>query len=1225
MKWTKPQYEAITYRDEKDVLVAAAAGSGKTAVLVERIIQKILDPENPISVDELLVLTFTDAAAKEMKNKISSAIEKKLKEQPENKHLKAQSIRVASADISTIHSFAKKIIGNNIHLTDIPAGFTIIDAAENEFLLDEALNSCMERYYSHIEAAAPFGELAAGYGGIKNDNSLRNAILRLYDFSKSMAQPVKWLSHAADMYGEVYKNGSIAGTSWDSLYLKCIKDHIRRILGYYDIMNDIAEQNFLKDDKISVFIKEETEMLAQILKCGSLDEYFDYLPNVKFRTKPSVRTKDEVLKYASDCITNLRKTAKSEFSKPGFMNFENLSDASDPIIKLYPRVKTLKNIVLMLMREHKKLKFKNSYLDFDDLEHELIKLLMNSDGSPTQFCKTLGHKYKEILVDEYQDTNNIQDTLFKLLSDGRGNIFMVGDLKQSIYRFRNASPKLFLDKYLSFGKSDNDGHLIRLSNNFRSRSSVVDSVNFVFSQIMHEDIADIEYTEDEYLHQSADYPDTNRESAYGTEMLLTDVLESNTFGEQSASGKIGASDSKRELEAETVAKRILKLMFEDDFKVTDKESGQLRPVEFGDIVILCRSVKNAAPVFEKVFYKYGIPLNSNADSGFLESIEVKTVISFLQIIDNPLQDIPLVAVLRSPMFGFTADELAIIRAESRSGYFFDALRRSALGGNSKSKNFIRILEDLRQKSAYMGVDELIYTICSELDYMAAVSAMTGGEIRKANLKLLFDRASSFERTSLKGLFNFVNYLERIGDSGNEMSQGKLSGSVSSVNLITIHKSKGLEYPVVILAHTSGSSSHSDTFVFNEHAGIGMSYVDTRARIKYTSPSIEIIKYLNKKESFAEEMRLLYVAMTRAKEKLIISCTNEGRSSQWLKPYIGKNNAVAPVFIESTDVFRDWLVFAFLSHKDCGELSELIQTDISALVPASDGGHFRFEYIQQIESESETENPDSAGNEANAEPVISEKIHIQDSPAKLITADEISAVLGYRYPYEEYTHIPLKLSVSEIKERMNSYENDEENGGYTPKHISIADRSFKEVSRSKAAETGTITHFVMQHIDPSETVSAEQIKQQISAMTAKNIITAAQAETVDTDAIYEFFMTDIGKRVIKAAQSNTLNREFKFLIPIRADEVYKEPGSSNTASTNQNIIVQGIVDCFFFEDDEIVLLDYKTDSCNKSSAEKHAGKYRIQAEFYAKGLEMIYNKRVKEKIIYFMKPRTAVVL
>lgn len=1226
MNWTEPQYEAITYKENKNVLVAAAAGSGKTAVLVERIIQKILDPQAPVSVDELLVLTFTDAAAKEMKNKIASAITKKLKEQPDNKHLKKQSLRVASADISTIHSFAKKIIENNIHLTDIPAGFTIIDSAENEFLLNEALSSCLERYYSHFDSVPPFAQLAVGYGGIKNDSSLREAILKLYDFSKSMANPVEWLNTSAEMYGEVYRSGTIENSAWEKLYLDCIKSHTQHILGYYDVMNGIIEQNFSESDKLYTFIKSETKMLKGVLNCETLSEYFDYLNCVSFGTKPRVPASDEVLKYASDRITDLRNTAKKEFVKPVFMRYKDFEEASAAVAALYPRVKTLKNIVLMLMRKHTKLKRKDSYLDFSDLEHELIKLLMKHDGTPSEFCKKLGKKYNEILVDEYQDTNNIQDTLFQLLSDGRGNIFMVGDLKQSIYGFRNASPELFLNKYINFGKSDRDGHLIKLSNNFRSRDNVVDSVNFVFRNIMHEKTADIEYTEDEYLHQSAKYPSTEDEEKYCTEMLLTNVQEGNSYAEQSKSGSFEPSNNKRELEAETVAKRILKLIYEDNFHVTDKESGKLRPIEFGDIVILCRSTKNAAPIFEQVFYKYGIPLSSNAESGFLDSIEVRTIISFLEIIDNPLQDIPLVAVMRSPMFGFTADELANIRVAKRRGYFYDALTCSAENGNAKSLKFLETLNRLRDKSAYMGIDELIYTIYSELDYMAAAAAMPGGEIRKANLKLLFDRASSFERTSLKGLFNFVSYLERVGDSNTDFSQGKASSSRSAVSMTTIHKSKGLEYPVVILAHTSSSSAKSAPFVFNEHIGIGMNYVDTNTRIRYSSLSMEIIKYINKKQETAEEMRLLYVAMTRAKEKLIISCTNEGVSKQWLKPQTDKNNKIAPVFVESTNVFRDWLVFAYLNHRDAKELDKLMLTDISEIVPDSDGGHFKFEYIgaseqfEQNKAVNNLKNPDEDKSEKQNTIVNSLKT-TASSPN--ITLDEVKAVLDYRYPYESLTKIPLKLSVSEIKERLLA-ENDEE-GGYIPKHSSVADRNFKQAVSSKAAETGTITHFVMQHINPKNTDTAEDVRHQISQMTANGIITEAQAETVDLCAIHEFFASNLGKRVIKAAENNTLKREFKFLIPINASEIYSELCKNNGKNNNGNIIVQGVVDCFFFENNEIVLLDYKTDNCTSLNASEHAKRYRIQADLYARGLEMIYKKRVKEKIIYFMKPKTAVLV
>lgn len=1206
MKWTDAQYEAITYNENKDVLVAAAAGSGKTAVLVERIIQKILSPENPVSVDELLVLTFTEAAAAEMKNKIASAIDKKLKEQPDNKHLKRQSLRVASADISTIHAFAKRIIQNNIHLTDIPSDFSIVETAENKFLLDRALDLCLEKYYTNIDRLPAFSELAAGYGGIKNDNTLRHEILRLHSFAMSMAQPEKWLNRAADMYREVCRLGTIEGAEWGDIFLDCIKQHTAHILGYYDIMDEIAGQNFTEDDALPLFITAEAESLKYILSCENLKQYFEYIAGFKFARKPTVKSDDILIKAAAERIGYFRDAAKKEFMQPKFMQIKSSEQAAEMIIRLYPRIKTLKNITLMLMRTHKKLKRKNSYLDFDDLEHELIKLLMNNDGTPTDFCTELGESYNEILVDEYQDTNNIQDTIFHLLSGGRGNIFMVGDIKQSIYSFRNASPELFLDKYRRFGKDSADGRLIRLSNNFRSRAAVVDSVNFVFRQIMHKTVADIEYTKDEYLHQSADYVGAEDETPYRTELLMTDVAKPQEEDALKPRGGFKAAENSAELEAETIAKRILKLIYKDKLLITDKQSGAQRPVGFDDIVILCRTPSKIAPALESVFYKYGIPLVTNMQTGFLEAVEVKTVLSFLEIIDNPLQDIPLVAVLRSPMFGFTADELAQIRAVKRRGRFYDALCAAAENGSSKAADFIRVLTDLRVKSTYMGVDELIYIICRDLDYEAAAAAMPGGEIRKANLRLLFDRASNFERTGLKGLFSFVSYLERVSNSDSDLAQGKTNGG-AAVTLVTIHKSKGLEYPVVILADTYSGVPHNETFAYNTACGIGMNYVDTKTRVRYDCPTLHLIKFLSHKQETAEEARILYVALTRAREKLIISCTNAGRDRKWLKPYITSDGNIARVLAESADTLRDWLVYAFLPHKDAGGLRDIMNSDLSEITPAKDGGGFSFKYIQSL-PESHCDNTETITEH------IEPDVKIKPEPENRVTVDAKS-ILGYRYPYEALTEIPLKLTVSEIKERLSSLDED---GTYTPRHSSVADRSFKEAVRSAAAETGTITHFVLQHINPCRTDTKQMIDEQISQMTANGMISEAQAKAVNSGLIASLFATELGERIRNAAQSGTLNREFKFLIPIDASEIYKNGG-------NGEIIVQGVVDCFFVENGEIVLVDYKTDNCTAESAKLSAEKYRVQADFYARGLEDIYGKPVREKIIYFMKPQTAVTL
>lgn len=1248
MNWTGPQNEAITYNKNKNVLVSAAAGSGKTAVLVERIIQKILDENNPISVDEILVLTFTDAAAKEMKNKIERAIEKKLKEFPENKHLRNQSIRIASANISTIHAFAKKIIENNIHLTNIPVGFSIISETENKFLKDEVLDNCMERYYEKFDKLPSFRELTLGHGGIKNDSALRDIILNINKFSQSLAQPKVWLNNAVRLYKVVAKQNSIAGTVWETEYMKCMQSHIERILCYYDAIDILVGNNFAEDDKITIFYKNEKKMFSDLRETaakGDIEKFFDAKSNLTFNRLPTVRGADKYTKGVLDQIKHFRDTVKSEYGKPKLIKYSSVQEMSQYIAKLYPRVKTLKNIVLMMGRRHQRYKLLNSYLDFNDLEHQLIALIMNPDGTPTEFCKNLGYRYKEILVDEYQDTNNIQDTLFRLLSGDRKNIFMVGDIKQSIYKFRNASPRLFLEKYNTYDndQDSNNGHLIKLSNNFRSRGAVVDSVNYVFKKIMHKNTAELEYTDDEFLYQSIPYPNSDNEEDYCTEMLMTNVLGKTTASKtenktenKKESNRYKSSDNKRELEGKTIANRIIDLVYKDKLEVTDKITGQLRPIEFGDIVILSRNW-SAANDFKKVFYDYGIPMSGEFGEGFLETIEVSTVLSFLQIIDNPLQDIPLLTILRSPMFGFSADELAEIRFGTRHGRFYTAMKNSAKNGNTKASEFIGCLNDLRKKSKYMGVDELISLICSDLQYQSIVSAMPGGEIRQANLKLLFDHATNFERTSLKGLFNFVGYLEKANETGVEPTSGRASsGTRSAVTFTTIHKSKGLEYPVVFIANTAGSRPNNNALVCSEDLGIGLDYVDTKQRIKYSSLSLDLIKFKNNKEALAEEMRLLYVAMTRAKEKLIISCTNEGNSKQWLKPLFDTDGNIVRSSIDGTEKFRDWLVFSFLGHKNASNLRDMMDSDLTELKLDDRGAcrHFKFQYFSYFTNDKDLSNEiskltsgtteiadeaTSGGIQLGIEP-IHETADIEKQNQPSLTKTEIEEVLGYKYPYEVLTKIPLKLSVSEIKRSFNidMTENESE---YIPRPSTIADRSFRKPKSGTAAEVGTITHYILQHINPELTETEDQLKEQIKKMIANHIISESQAESVDFLTIFDFYQTGIGDRIIKAYKENRLYREFKFLIPIDASDIYVR--LKNTEIGSEKITVQGIADCFFFEDDEIVLVDYKTDNCTQANAYEQAKQYTFQLEYYAKGLEMIFNKRVKEKIVYFTKPHMAI--
>ncbi len=1200
MNWTRAQAQAIEYNENKNILVAAAAGSGKTAVLVERIIRKILDENDPLSVDEILVLTFTNAAAREMKNKIKAAIDKKLKEFPDNKHLRAQASKIAAADISTIHAFAQKIIRNNIHRTDIPADFSLIDDGENELLLSEALDDCLERYYAKMDRLTSFADLTLGHGGIKDDKALRQIILRLYKYSQSLASPEKWLNNSVGLYKRVYDTGTISGTEWEKRFLEAANDILRKALEYYAEVNIIAEREFSEDDKFGAFFSREYEALKALSGCETADEFIKLKNGFKFKTRPR-ETKDEYIKSVLSEISVFRDKAKAILKEP-LLSYGSIHEISERIMLLYPRVRTLKNIVLMLGRRHRRLKLSRGFLDFSDLEHRLIELIMNRDGAPTEFCRTLGNRYKMIFVDEYQDTNNIQDTLFTLLSGGRGNIFMVGDLKQSIYGFRNATPKLFLDKYMSYGKNEN-GFLSMLSDNFRSRETVVNSVNELFREIMFKNTADIDYSDAESLHCGADYPDADDNNPYKTEIIMTDVLDENS----KSSGL--APSNKHEAEARSVAERILDLVYSEKLPIFDRGTGSFRPIDFGDIVILYRGGKERLNAFERTLRDYAIPVLSSG-GGFLDSLEVNTVLAFLNIINNPLQDIPLIAVMRSPIFGFTADELSEIRTENRKDSFYRALQKSS---SEKAAEFLEILTQLRKDSKHMGIHELIYKICYGLDYMAIVGGMRNGEVRTANLKLLLKTACDYEKRGLRGLFNFVDYLKKVSEKA-ELKQAKSTGNaLSAVSVTTIHKSKGLEYPVVILAGTVTGASDKDAVKYDHDLGIGINYVDTENRIEYPSLPMQLIKYYKDKDSRAEEMRLLYVAMTRAKEKLIISCTNAkaSNSSDWKKPIIDSSGRVIRQQIERTSVFRDWLVYGFLRNKNLDKLRDLMETDISGIRINEQSCGIDFKYISMPDEDSE----ETAAVRTEPQAAIPPK-----EQESAVEREELEQILSYSYPYTELTKIPLKLSVSEIKNTLRENRNEQE-WEYTPRLSGIADRTFHSAAENDAAERGTITHYVLQHINPNKTNSVDEIAAQIKGFVASGTITAKQSESVNINSIFGFYKSPIGKRVRTAHAEGRLEREFKMLFPVKASEIY--PDFKDRSHCGADIIVQGIADCLFLEDGELVLIDYKTDRCTADYAAIQAEKYRVQIDYYTRGIQEITGVNVKERILYFLTPGVAV--
>ncbi len=1188
MRWTDEQREAIEYRGE-NILLAAAAGSGKTAVLVERIIEligpkKLQDEETDIS--ELLVLTFTDAAASEMREKIVAAVRAALEKNPRDAHLKKQSLLIHSASISTIHSFCLNLLKSNIHLTDIPVNFALISETENKIMLKETLNDVLERYYRRIDINSSFKNLVLGYGGVKNDDALREMILSLMHFVKSMAYPTKWLNDAVNEYRYTAETGKL-GKKWLTRLEELVEETKKELYGIYNAICRETEEGLFEEHPYTAFFADEAEAVKGLFDGLSGRDYMSVRSKLlafEFpRMKAGIRGAEGEVALTQERIKSQRDRAKKCLNglKECF-GFEE-KDIVSRIKLSYPQLRTLKNIILTVDRSYTKRKRSKNYLDFNDLEHETLKLLVDKSGNPKETALKLREKYKEILIDEYQDTNNIQDTIFKVISRENSNIFMVGDLKQSIYKFRNAMPALFSEKYMSYSKTENKGHLIRLFKNFRSRNSVVNTVNFIFDSIMSLETGDINYTEEEYLIQGAEYPEVLPEKQFESELHM--------ICRDSESAEIQEVTDKTELEARIAAKRIEEIT-NGEMTVFDKTTGECRKAEYRDIVILMRNTKNTAPVFERVLEENGIPVYTDIGKSYLGSVEVQTVLSFLQIIDNPLQDIPLIAVLRSPIWNFSNAELADMRSKCRSGYFYDALKRSAGEGNKKAEEFIEKLDALRKRAEYAGVDELIRCIYYEYGYYAYSGATSHGSERQANLRLLFERAAEFEHTRMSGLFSFMNYIETIRSADDDLTPAKVFGEGENVvRIMSIHKSKGLEFPVVMLADTAHRFNAEDmkkNVLWHEETGIGMDYTDAQLRVRYPSLPRTLISMKAKQEMRSEEMRLLYVALTRAREKLIIIATFSEREKNWREPMWDGNGKTLLSYVKGSQCFRDWITAALMRHPGAKEMREYCGVEENAVLfdVKFDLSVFVYDSAEKV--------PENIMSE------VSERTESEEECA--ISADEIKARLGYVYPYAELCDIPVKMSVSEVK-RMQT-----EDGEYVPLIESLRTSEMSEVGKVTAAERGTVTHFVLQYADEHKIKNVSDVEKLLAEMKNERIITGKQAESVRCRDISRFFESELGERMRRA---DRVEKEFSFYTEADAAEIYRNDSSGK-------VLLQGTIDCFMINDSCVTLLDFKTDNVHsREEAEERAKKYAVQMKYYKKGLSEILGRTVDECYLYFL--------
>jgi ATP-dependent helicase/nuclease subunit A len=1235
--WTFDQWKAINVKN-KDILVAAAAGSGKTAVLVNRIIQKILSVEDPIDVDELLVVTFTNASAAEMRHRIGEALEKAIDQDPGSRHLRKQLGLLNKASISTLHSFCMEVIRKYYYLIDIDPGFRIADDTEAQLIRDEVMDELFEDEYGKKDNHA-FFNIVDTFTSDRSDDALKDVVRSIYDFAQSNPSPEKYLQDMVSMYDVT------AATKLDDLpFVKALRYDIElQLEGAMELIKrglDVTKlpggpapraENFLGDEQvIDTLIKANRDSWATIYQAMQTWEF----------SRANQVKGDQYDKGLAKKAQKLRDKAKEKIKE---MKEELFSRKPESFLndmeKMRPMMETMANIIRAFTVRFEKAKRDKGLVDYADLEHYCLEILVEGNTPegeflPSEAALAYRRHFKEVFVDEYQDTNMVQETILKLVAkddERNGNLFMVGDVKQSIYRFRLAEPNLFLGKYNRFKIADEQSGLrIDLAQNFRSRKEVLGATNYLFKQIMGVKVGEIEYDEAAELRNGAPYPE---DEPYPVELIL---IDQNMEGPEPLPETESETDSnidefdvidleKSQLEARVMAAKIKELV-SSGAQVYNTKTKTNRPLVYRDFVILLRSMTWAPQIMEE-FKQQGIPIYANLSTGYFEATEVAIMLSLLRIIDNPFQDIPLASVLRSPIVGLNEEELSIIRIQQKRGSFWDAV--SAFSRNKpteptealyeKVRSFYDSLKNWRSLARQGSLSELIWQLYRETSFYDFVGGLPGGKQRQANLRALYDRARLYEQTSFRGLFRFLRFVERMIERGDDLGAARaLSEQEDVVRIMTIHSSKGLEFPVVFIAGMSKNFNMADirnSYMLDKEYGFAAKYVDAEKRISYPSLPQLAFKRKKKMEMLAEEMRVLYVAFTRAKEKLyLIGSLKDAdkKIEQWNEVSSHPEWLLKDYQRASANSYIDWLGPALIRHQDCKELKRP-ETEIGQ-VPEEIICHSSSWKITMMNAE---EIKKQVVVQEMAEDSYLEKVQkTEPVPVESIYKDEINARLTWEYAYPDAAKNRSKQSVSELKRDREI--SDEQSGTDLVRRFkkSILKRpKFMQEKSMSPAERGTAMHMVMQHVDLAKDVSMESIKEQVEWMVTNELLTRDQAEIIDIKLIVQFFTTEIGKRYF---QADKINREIPFTLSLPAQEVYQ-----SWKDEDESVFVQGVIDCVFEDEHGLVLIDYKTDGITdrfKGGFEQAKPileeRYKMQIELYTRAIERIWKRKVTERYLFF---------
>ncbi|NLW90587.1 MAG: helicase-exonuclease AddAB subunit AddA [Syntrophomonadaceae bacterium] len=1197
MIWTDEQTQAIDARG-CNLLVSAAAGSGKTAVLVERIIGLLV--RDGVDIDRLLVVTFTQAAAAEMRARISRALMEVLTEDSSSEErMRRQLNLLGRASISTIHAFCTDVVRSNFHVIDIDPHFRIADAAESDLLKQETIDEFMEMEYEKGHPA--FLGLVDRFGSSRSDKGLQDILLQTHSFIQSQPQPLEWLLEKVKAFAtseeDFFESNILMITMKRQicLQLETARDRFNEALAI--AMSPGGPVTYLEALQNDLIIVQELLFHAD----SDIKTFYTQLEELNHLSLNRVnRDADrEMAKKAKD----LRDEGKALLHeiKTGFL-FKSPETMYQEMKSIYPYLEYLYQMTEDYSRLFQIKKAEKSLLDFNDLEHFALEVLKHAE-----LREEYQRRFSYVFVDEYQDSNLVQESIINAIKR-TDNLFLVGDVKQSIYRFRLADPTLFLSKQASYGTEESAlDRRIDLKTNYRSQEEIINGVNYLFRNIMSPDLGEIHY--DEFAELKPGLGRHESEESYLELCLIEKNME--TISDDLDEAPLDHI----QIEAGWIANRIEQLLGQE---MWDTKQQCNRLTEYRDIVILLRATRRWAPIFSETLTARGIPVFADSGIGYFASVEVGVFLNLLRLIDNHCQDIPLLSVMRSPLAGFSLDDMIAIRIEDRDMAFHQAVELYAGKHQdelaSKLQDFIKTLHRWKEESRWLPIDEFIWRLLIETGYYHYSGAMPGGEQRQANLRILVERARQFEDSTMRGLYQFLRFVERLQSGNGDMGMAKILGENDNVvRIMSIHKSKGLEFPIVILAGLGQQFNLGDTndpMLFHRDLGLGPRYVNPQSRTIIDTMARAVLRRKIRLESLSEEMRILYVAMTRAQARLIIygTCANLPRCcAKWCQ-------TPGPFTLARGRNYLDWIGPIILRHPDGYVLRDYSGNDPQNIDLLQDSSRWTVRVLdQQVNMNQESKN---LLRHDQIRQIMAGDLATSSSAE----ADLIFSRLNWQYPYMEAESIPSKMTVSQITSLQvkDIYDSD-----WAMPTLNKRPAFLDSTQRIKPAEIGSLLHLVMQHIDLGISADKEKIEEQITWMAEREMIKPEQVSLVDIEKIRTFLMSPLGQRV---AGSIRFFRERPFNLLCRAGDVMAEG-----IAGDEHLIVQGVIDLYFEENDGIVLVDYKSsyvsaiDEEGQNSPHNLVERYRPQIKLYKQALESILGARVKESYIYLFATGEAVLI